>query len=73
MNLVAHVIRQAANAAGLLLAVLVLNFCLIHLTPGDPAQVMAGEMGGASPEVMAALRVKYGLDHSLAEQLLTYL
>jgi len=73
MNLVAHVIRQAANAAGLLLAVLVLNFCLIHLTPGDPAQVMAGEMCGASPEVMAALRVKYGLDHSLAEQLLTYL
>jgi peptide/nickel transport system permease protein len=73
MKLVAHVIRQAANAAGLLLAVLVLNFCLIHLTPGDPAQVMAGEMGGASPEVMAALRVKYGLDHSLAEQLLTYL
>jgi len=50
-----------------------LNFCLIHLAPGDPVQVIAGEMGGASPEVVAALREKFGLDHSLLEQLFTYL
>jgi peptide/nickel transport system permease protein len=62
-----------ANALALLLAVLVLNFFLIHLTPGDPVQVIAGEMGGASPQVVAALREKYGLDHSLLEQLFTYL
>lgn len=73
MNLALHLLRQAANAVGLLLAVLVLNFCLIHAAPGDPAMVIAGEMGGASPEVMAALRVKYGLDKSLIEQLATYL
>jgi peptide/nickel transport system permease protein len=73
MNLVAHVGRQLVNAIGLLLAVLVLNFCLIHLAPGDPAMVIAGEMGGASAEVMAALRVKYGLDQSLLSQLFTYL
>lgn len=73
MNLALHILRQAANAIGLLLAVLVLNFCLIHAAPGDPALVIAGEMGGASPEVMAALRVKYGLDKSLFEQLFTYL
>lgn len=36
-------------------------------------QVIAGEMGGASPEVIAALRAKYGLDHSLLEQMFTYL
>ncbi len=64
---------QLANALALLLAVLVLNFFLIHLTPGDPVQVIAGEMGGASPQVVAALRAKYGLDHSLLEQLFTYL
>lgn len=73
MNLVLHVLRQVANAIGLLLAVLVLNFCLIHAAPGDPAMVIAGEMGGASADVMAALRVKYGLDKSLIEQLFTYL
>lgn len=73
MKLLIHVIRQVANGIGLLLAVLILNFCLIHLAPGDPVQVIAGEMGGASAEVIAALRVKYGLDHSLIEQLFTYL
>ncbi|MGM4916562.1 ABC transporter permease subunit [Tardiphaga sp. 813_E8_N1_3] len=72
MNLAIHVLRQLANAFGLLLAVLVLNFCLIHAAPGDPALVIAGEMGGASADVVAALREKYGLDKSLLEQLFTY-
>lgn len=45
MALAIHLTRQIANAAALLLAVLVLNFCLIHLAPGDPVQVIAGEMG----------------------------
>jgi peptide/nickel transport system permease protein len=73
MMLVAHLFQRLANAVALLLAVLVLNFCLIHLAPGDPVQVIAGEMGGASAEVIAALRAKYGLDDSLVEQLVTYL
>jgi peptide/nickel transport system permease protein len=73
MAFATHLFRQIANAVALLLAVLVLNFCLIHLAPGDPVQVIAGEMGGASAEVVAELRAKYGLDHSLLEQLLTYL
>ncbi|SDT54278.1 ABC transporter permease [Bradyrhizobium canariense] len=73
MAFAAHLARQIVNAVALLLAVLVLNFCLIHLAPGDPVQVIAGEMGGASADVVAALRAKYGLDHSLVEQLFTYL
>jgi peptide/nickel transport system permease protein len=73
MNLTLHFLRQLANAFGLLLAVLVLNFCLIHTAPGDPVMVIAGEMGGASAEVIAALRIKYGLDKSMLEQLFTYL
>lgn len=73
MGFAVRLARQLVNALALLLAVLVLNFFLIHLTPGDPVQVIAGEMGGASPQIVAALRVKYGLDHSLLEQLVTYL
>jgi peptide/nickel transport system permease protein len=73
MAFAAHLARLIVNAVALLLAVLVLNFCLIHLAPGDPVQVIAGEMGGASADVIAELRAKYGLDHSLAEQLFTYL
>lgn len=68
-----HLARQIINAIALLIAVLVLNFCLIHLAPGDPVQVIAGEMGGASEEVVAALRAKYGLDQSLMQQLSIYL
>jgi len=64
---------RLANAAGLLLAVMVLNFLLIHLAPGDPAQVIAGEMGGASPEVLAGIRAAYGLDLPLPVQLGRYL
>jgi peptide/nickel transport system permease protein len=73
VSLVVHIARQLANAVGLLFAVVVLNFCLIHLTPGDPAMVIAGEMGGASADVIAAMHAKYGLDRSLGAQLVTYI
>ncbi|HRO14277.1 MAG TPA: ABC transporter permease [Paracoccus sp. (in: a-proteobacteria)] len=68
-----RVLRQLAYAAALILAVLVLNFMLIQLAPGDPAEVIAGEMGGASAEVMAAIRQQYGLDKPLLTQLGIYL
>ncbi|MCX7384509.1 MAG: ABC transporter permease [Alphaproteobacteria bacterium] len=73
MNAAAWILRRLTHAAGLLLAVLVLNFLLIHLAPGDPAMVIAGEMGGASLEVMAKIRAEYGLDQPLPVQLLRYL
>jgi peptide/nickel transport system permease protein len=56
-----------------LLAVLVLNFALIHAAPGDPAQVIAGEMGGATEEMIAAIRSTYGLDRPLPYQIIGYL
>jgi peptide/nickel transport system permease protein len=56
-----------------LLCIAVLNFFLIHLAPGDPASVMAGEGGSATPEYMAMLRHKFGLDQSLPLQLWHYL
>jgi peptide/nickel transport system permease protein len=67
------VLRRLALAAGLVLAVLAVNFLLIHAAPGDPALVMAGEMGGADEATMAAIRKTYGLDRPLAEQFITYL
>jgi peptide/nickel transport system permease protein len=73
MTWMMDILIKIANAALLLLAVVVLNFCLIHAAPGDPAQVIAGEMGGASAEVMAEIRERYGLDQPLIQQLATYL
>ena len=63
---------QVVNAVLLILAVVVLNFLLIHLAPGDPALVIAGEMGGASPEVLASIRAAYGLDLPILVQLWRY-
>jgi len=56
----------------LLLAVLVLNFTLIHIAPGDPADVIAGEMGGATEEMLADIRAAYGLDQPFHVQLYRY-
>jgi peptide/nickel transport system permease protein len=67
------IVRSVAQAVLLLLAVLVLNFLLIHLAPGDPAEVIAGESGGADPAVMAAIREAYGLDQPVFVQLMQYL
>lgn len=55
----------------LLLAVIVLNFILIHIAPGDAVTAMIGDMGGATPELIAKLRADYGLDRSLFTQLYT--
>jgi peptide/nickel transport system permease protein len=67
------VLRRLALAIGLVLAVLAVNFTLIHAAPGDPALVIAGEMGGADEAAMASIRKAYGLDRPLLEQFTTYL
>ncbi len=73
MQILSMMTRRLIYAAILIFAVLILNFLLIHLAPGDPAEVIAGEMGGASEEVMASIRQSYGLDRPLHEQLGVYL
>jgi len=69
----AYLLRRLIHIVLLLLGVLVLNFCLIHLAPGDPVDVLAGEMGGATEEILAEIRAQYGLDQPLATQLVSYL
>ncbi len=65
--------QRVGYAAILLFAVLVLNFALMHLAPGDIADTIAGDMGGADAEVMAEIRRSYGLDLPVWEQLIKYL
>ena len=73
MGWIAVIAQRLLHAIGLLLAVLVLNFTLVHIAPGDPAEVIAGEMGGATEEMMAEIRRVYGLDQPFHVQLGTYL
>ena len=65
-------VKRIINAAVLILAVVILNFLLIHIAPGDSVDTIAGEMGGITPEIIAEIRAEYGLDKPLYEQLALY-
>lgn len=67
-----YLLRRLLQAVPVLLTIVVLNFLLLHLAPGDAADVLGGEAGSASPEYMAQLRARFGLDRPLAIQLVLY-
>ncbi|MGH7917824.1 MAG: ABC transporter permease [Candidatus Binataceae bacterium] len=69
---VRFVLRRLLQAIPTILVIVVLNFCVIQLAPGDAADVLAGESGGATPEYMAQLRHRFGLDKPKYIQLLDY-
>lgn len=69
----AYIIRRLAYGVLMMAGVVILNFFLIRLAPGDPAEVIAGDMGGATAEVLASIRAEYGLDQPLLTQLWLYL
>lgn len=73
MEEVIGIARRILHILILLFAVIVLNFMLIRLAPGDVAQVIAGEMGGVTAEILSDIRVQYGLDKSIIEQLFIFL
>jgi len=65
--------RTVLLAIPTVIGIVVLNFLLLQLTPGDAADVMAGEAGAATAETMAALRARFGLDLPVLHQLQAYL
>lgn len=65
--------RRLAQLVPVLLAIATLNFLLLHLAPGDAADIVAGQAGHATPEFVAQLRAEFGLDKPLYEQYLIYL
>lgn len=66
-----YLLRRLLQVGPLLLGVLVLTFVLIHLAPGDPVQILAGDGGDAA--YYAVMREKFGLDRPLPEQLVIYI
>lgn len=73
MQTISVIGKRLTSAILLVVCVIVLNFMMIHIAPGDPASVIAGEMGGASETVLADIRHAYGLDQPVYIQLWTYL
>ena len=65
--------RTLWQAIPTVVGILLLNFLLLRLIPGDAVDVLAGESGGASAETLLQWRSHFGLDLSLMEQLQRYL
>lgn len=71
MGLRRYVIGRIIQIIPVVLLVVIFNFVLIRVAPGDPIQIMAGEL--ASEEFIEATRAKYGLDLPIHQQLWIYL
>lgn len=67
------VLLALLGALPTVLGVVVLDFLLLKLMPGDAADVLAGELGGATGAAMEAMRARFGLDQPVLLQLLNYL
>jgi peptide/nickel transport system permease protein len=65
--------RTAIHAGPTVLGIIVLDFLLLQLMPGDAADVIASESGVATAETMAALRERFGLDQPVLTQLMNFL
>jgi peptide/nickel transport system permease protein len=69
--MIAYISQRLLQAVPVLVGISVLTFLMLHLIPGDPVQVFAGDKP-LTPERAAELRHQYGLDRPLVVQYLDY-
>ena len=62
MKLLISLLKRFVSMLTVLLVVIILNFLMLHLAPGDIADTIAATMGGADEKDMIQLRTEYGLD-----------
>ena len=73
MKFLRFLLLRLLKMAAVVLAIVVINFLLIHAAPGDPASVIAGQSGAADAKFIEQLRRQFGLDQPLHVQLWLYL
>ena len=66
-----YVARRILQMVPVILAIICICFLIIHLAPGDPATILAGET--ATDEYIAELEAQFGLNEPLWKQLLLYI
>jgi len=66
-----YLLMRVLQLVPVTLVVIVLNFLLVHMAPGDVSIVLAGD--SADPAYLATIRERYGLDRPFIEQLWRYL
>jgi len=73
MKFLSFLLSRIGKALVVVLGVVIINFFLIRLAPGDPAAVLAGQAGAGDAAYVEQLRVAFGLDKPIMTQLLLYL
>ena len=73
MKLLISLLKRFVSMLTVLLVVIILNFLMLHLAPGDIADTIAATMGGADEKDMIQLRTEYGLDQPFFIQLFQYI
>ncbi|MGQ0751286.1 MAG: ABC transporter permease [Betaproteobacteria bacterium] len=71
MGPLAIIFARCAQAVPTLLGIVIVTFLLTRALPGDPAAYFAG--ASATPESIAEIRARLGLDRNLLAQFWTYL
>jgi peptide/nickel transport system permease protein len=64
--MIAYIVRRLLATIPVMLLVAIIVFLLVHLTPGDPASVIAGD--NATSDQIALIRASLGLDEPLWRQ-----
>lgn len=73
MRLLRSFLSVFGKSITVLIAVVIINFTLIHMAPGDPVSVMAGEAGASDEIFLEQLRQEFQLDKPVTVQLFNYL
>src|SRR3546814_4077071 len=73
MKFLSFFVSRLGKALIVVLGVVIINFFMIRMAPGDPAAVLAGQAGAGDPTYVANLRAAFGLDQPLLTQLWLYL
>ncbi|HSK92864.1 MAG TPA: ABC transporter permease [Candidatus Angelobacter sp.] len=66
-----YIVRRVLATIPVVAVVALVVFSILHVAPGDPAAVIAGDQ--ATPEQIAAIRARLGLDRPFHEQFLLWL
>ncbi len=69
--MITYIAQRLVQAVPVLVGISVLSFLMLHLIPGDPVQIFAGDKP-LTPERAQELRHQYGLDRPLIVQYADY-
>lgn len=64
-----YLLKRVLYSVGTLLILIILTYLMMHATPGNPF----ASVKGVTPEMMAALNAKYGLDKPIVEQIFIFI